>query len=64
MKRKPLSIKKLVEYLNDYLFDKYKTEHRRNGKKIFLIAEKDQDKAVRESKKIKNFLDYIWKNPK
>ena len=58
MKRKPLSMKKLYQYANDYLNELYLLD---------IDGERGISPAVKESlelKHIMDFIDYIWKNPK
>ena len=53
MERKPLSMKKLHQYVIDYLEERYpRDEYFR------------QDLAEKNLTTLKEFLDYIWKNPK
>jgi len=58
MRRKPLSMKSLHQYAIDYLLDIEKQEKNNfSGKEIIEITEY-------ESETIKQFIEYIWKNPK
>ncbi len=58
MKRKPLSMKKLYQYAIDFLINKHKQDIRWSG-----IGQGKLESLIDESE-AKQFIDYIWKNPK
>ena len=52
MRRKPLSMKALTQYLSDFMFFDFET------------SGKTDEELNKRLDIIKEFIDYIWKNPK
>jgi hypothetical protein len=66
MKRKPLSMKKLYEYLVEYIVKDYAiaADRNKNNGKNMLGAEELRAISTDKKKQILDYIDYIWKNPK
>jgi hypothetical protein len=64
MKRKPLSMKKLCQYMVEYLADEIKKETGGKTRNLGVSQVELSDKIDKKNHNILDFIDYIWKNPR
>lgn len=65
MKRKPLSMKKLYQYVADFLVEEQELERKQNEFMGFDVSKEHLIFHTKERNSVLvRYLDYIWKNPK